>query len=58
MSPVLASRRKVSHLTGSTVGGMLPVLAHEWSEAVRRVHRGPPGRREAGGLHSQDPQRP
>ena len=52
---VLASRCEV---TASTVGGMLPVLAHEWSEAVQRVHRGPPGRREAGGLRSQDPQRP
>ena len=36
---------------------MLPILAHEWGEADGRVHCGPPGRREAGGLRSQDPQR-
>ena len=43
-------------LTGSTAGGMLPILAHEWGEADRGVHCGPPGRREAGGLRCEDPQ--
>ena len=43
-------------LTVSTAGGMLPILAHEWGEADRGVRCGPPGRREAGGLCSQDPQ--
>ena len=41
-------------LCGSTVGGVLPILAHEWGEADGRIHCGTPGRREAGGLRSQD----